>query len=261
VINSRLRLGLACVAAVFGFAQAQAQSPTPAKTVTIFAAASLQSALDAVAAAYKAESGAEARISYAASLTLARQIEAGAPADVFISADAASMDYLAARQLIDASSRFDLLGNSLVVVAPLSSRLQQIALTKDALSSAIGEGRVAMGDPASVPAGKYAKAALEQLGLWKTVEPHLAFTDTVRAALVFVAREEAPLGIVYATDARGEPRVKTVAAFPDSSHPRIIYPATATAGGGEAGKRFLAFLKTPMAKTAFEAQGFVLLAH
>jgi len=238
---------------------ALAQAPTAAVPVTVFAAASLKNALDEAAARFTAATGIGARLSYAASFTLARQIEAGAPADVFISAHAAAMDYLAERKLIDPKSRVDLLGNSLVVVAPKSSPLETLAFTSAALAAAIGEGRIATGDPASVPAGAYAKAALEKLDLWRAVAPRLAFTDNVRAALVFVAREEAPLGLVYATDARSEPRVKVVAVFPEDSHPKIFYPAALTGAGGEAPARFFAFIRGPDGKAIFERHGFVFL--
>lgn len=240
---------------------ARAQAPTAAAPVTVFAAASLKDALDEAAARFTAATGIGARLSYAASFTLARQIEAGAPADVFISADAAAMDYLAERKLIEPKTRVDLLGNSLVVVAPKSAPLETLAFTSAAFAAAIGDGRIATGDPASVPAGAYAKAALEKLDLWRAVAPRLAFTDNVRAALVFVAREEAPLGLVYATDARSEPRVKIVAIFPESSHPRIVYPIALTGAGGVAAARLLDFLKGPDGKAIFERHGFLFLAR
>lgn len=249
-----------------GITPSLAKAPAPgaatsssAKTVTVFAAASLKNALDEAAAAYKTKHGVEAVISFASSLTLAKQIEAGAPADVFISADAASMDYLAERKFIAPGSRFDLLGNSLVVVAPKDSPLTDLAFTKDAFLAALGPGRIATGDPASVPVGKYARAALEKLGLWSALEPRFAFADNVRSALVFAARGEAPLAIVYSTDARAEPKVKIVAAFPAESHPKIVYPAAATAAAGKAAEAFLAFLRSDAAKAAFLRQGFDFL--
>lgn len=243
-------------------AEGPAASPPPngqatAPTVTVFAAASLKNALDTAAAAFKAKSGIELKISYAGSMALAKQIEAGAPADVFVSADAASMDYLAGKNLIRADTRADFLGNVLVVVAPKSSKLEKLAFTKDALTQAIGSGKIATGDPASVPVGKYAKAALEKLGLWSVAEPNFAFTDNVRAALNFVAREEAPLGIVYLTDAKSEPKVKVVATFPANTHPAIVYPIalTSTAQGDGAAK-LLSFLLSKPGKAIFAEQGF-----
>lgn len=250
-----------------GFAPARAEvaAPAPAvdapaSTITVFAAASLKNALDSAAAAYKAKSGVELKISYAGSMALAKQIEAGAPADVFVSADAASMDYLAEKNLIELKTRSDLLGNMLVLVAPKASKLEKVALTQDAFSAALGDGRIATGDVASVPVGKYAKAALEKLGLWSLAEPHFAFTDNVRSALVFVAREETPLGIVYLTDAKSEPKVKIVAAFPADSHPPIVYPIALTAvAQGEGPGKLLAFLRGAEAKAGFVEQGFAIL--
>ena len=246
---------------------ARAEAPAPAapvasaqKTVTVFAAASLKNALDEAAALFQKAQGAEIKSSYAASLTLAKQIEAGAPADIFISADAASMDYLAEKKLIKPETRVDLLGNTLVVVAPSSSPLKSLAFTKEAFLSALGSGRIATGDPASVPVGKYAKAAFEKLNLWSTLESRFAFTDNVRSALVFVAREEAPLGVVYSTDAKSEPKVKVVATFAENTHPKIVYPIAAIrASGGEMAARFLEFLKGSAAKAVFQRNGFTVL--
>ncbi len=231
-----------------------------APPLTIFAAASLKNALDAAAAVYKSKSGVDATISYAGSMALAKQIEAGAPAEVFLSADAASMDYLAEKNLIQLKTRFNLLGNSLVLIAPRTSKLEKVALTKDAFAAAIGSGKIATGNVASVPVGKYAKAALDKLGLWSVAEPHFAFTDNVRSALMFVAREEAPLGIVDFTDAKSEPKVKIVATFPATSHPPIVYPVALTASAkGDAPEKFLAFLKGHEAKAIFVEQGFTTL--
>jgi molybdate transport system substrate-binding protein len=249
-----------------GAPHARAESPAPArpepaaaKTLMVFAAASLKNALDEAAEAFRAATGVTAIISYASSMTLARQIEAGAPAEIFVSADAASMDYLAERRLIDPASRVDLFGNSLVVVAPASSPLQELAFAKEAFLAALGEGRIATGDPASVPAGKYAKAALEKLGLWSALEARFAFADNVRSALVFVARGEAPLGVVYATDALAERKVKIVAAFPPGAHPRIVYPAAATPSASGDAKALLAFLRGAKARDSFLRRGFSFL--
>ncbi|MFO1102452.1 MAG: molybdate ABC transporter substrate-binding protein [Methylocystis sp.] len=241
-------------------ASAPAGGQSADHSITLFAAASLKNALDAAAAAYKQKSGVDATISYAGSMALAKQIESGAPAEIFLSADVPSMAYLADRNLIQPKTRFDLLGNTLVLIAPRTSKLEKVALTKDALAAAIGSGKIATGDVASVPVGKYAKAALDKLGLWDVAEPHFAFTDNVRSALMFVAREEAPLGIVYLTDAKSEPKVKIVATFPASSHPPIVYPVALTANAKSDGPtKFLNFLKGPEAKAIFREQGFVTL--
>ncbi|MFZ4534130.1 MAG: molybdate ABC transporter substrate-binding protein, partial [Alsobacter sp.] len=184
--------------------------------LTVFAAASLKTALDEVAPVFTATTGIPVRFSYAASSALARQIENGAPADVFASADLEWMDYLQQRRLVKPESRLNLLGNRLVVIAPADTALRDLPLTAAAISGALGPtGRLATGEVASVPAGRYAKAALQSLGLWTLAEPRLAQSENVRAALSFVARGEAPLGIVYTTDASSEPKVKVVARFPD----------------------------------------------
>ncbi len=253
----------------FGVAGARAEAPAPtpapaesasAPAITIFAAASLKNALDAVSTAFKAKTGVELKISYAGSMALAKQIESGAPADVFVSADAASMDYLAGKGLIQAGTRSNLLGNTLVVVAPKAAKLEKLPLTKDAFAAAVGAGKIATGDPASVPVGKYAKAALEKYGLWPIVEPNFAFTDNVRAALMFVAREEAVLGVVYLTDAKSEPKVKIVATFPADSHPPIVYPIALTSTAqGETPKKLIAFLKSQAARDIFTEQGFKIV--
>jgi molybdate transport system substrate-binding protein len=260
-ILSGLLLSLLLLPAVAKEAPAPQQAPTATPTtVTIFAAASLKNALDAIAEAYRAKTGVEAKISYGSSATLAKQIEAGAPADLFISADVASMDYLAERELIALKTRTDLLGNTLVLVAPKSSKLDHVALTKEGFTAALGDGRIATGDVASVPVGKYAKAALGKIGLWEVAEPHFAFTDNVRSALVFVAREEAALGVVYQTDANAEPKVKVVATFPHDSHPPIVYPiALAANAKGDAPAKLLAYMKGPDARAAFTTQGFKVL--
>jgi molybdate transport system substrate-binding protein len=265
MLEVRSALAGICVALSFASALAKDQAPAAfppaaAPTVTIFAASSLKNALDAVATAFKAKTGVETKISYAGSLTLAKQIEAGAPADVFVSADVASMDYLSERKLIEPNSRSNLLGNTLVLVAPRSAKLEQVELTKEAFVAALGSGRIATGDIASVPVGKYAKAALERLGLWTVAEPHFALTDNVRSALVFVALEEAALGVVYVTDAKSEPKVKVVATFPENSHPPIVYPvALISSAKDDAPAKFLAFLRSPEARAIFVDQGFKVL--
>lgn len=255
---SAVALGLALA---FGAADARAEAPAPsAPTISVFAAASLKNALDGVSTAFKARTGVELKISYAGSMALAKQIEAGAPAEVFFSADEASMDYLARKNLIQPATRANILGNTLVIVAPRSAKLQKLPFTPEAFASAIGAGKIATGDVASVPVGKYAKAALDRLGLWTTTEASFAYTDNVRGALMFVAREEAPLGIVYLTDAKSEPRVKVVATFPAESHPPIVYPLALTmAARGETAQKLLSFLNSKAAKAIFAEQGFALL--
>jgi len=228
--------------------------------VTVFAAASLKDVLEEAGKGFTASGGPEVRFSFAASSALAKQIENGAPADVFASADLQWMDDVAAKSLIKPETRINLLGNSLVIVAPAASPLTKLDLTAEALSKALGDGRLATGEVNSVPVGLYAKAALQKLGLWQAVENHLAQTENVRAALVFVSRGEVPLGIVYATDALADPKVKIVATFPPDSHEPIVYPFAVTkAAQTEGAAAFLAFLKGPTAKAIFEKYGFPVL--
>ncbi len=251
------------VALVLAAATVVLRPATAAEPLTVFAAASLKTALDEVAPVFTAATGIPVRFSYAASSALARQIENGAPADVLASADLEWMDYLQQRGLVKPETRLSLLGNKLVVIAPADSALRDLPLTASAIGYAIGAtGRIATGEVASVPAGRYAKAALQNLGLWTMVEPRLAQSENVRAALSFVARGEAPLGIVYATDASSEPKVKVVARFPDGSHPPIVYPFAVTAGSGrvEAARQFIAALASARARAIFEAQGFTVIA-
>ncbi|HLW93176.1 MAG TPA: molybdate ABC transporter substrate-binding protein [Roseiarcus sp.] len=248
-----LRLALVAVLAL-ALATSAARADSP---VVVFAAASLKTALDETATAFHGAGGADAKISYGGSLALARQMEQGAPADIFISADEDSMDEAAKGKAIKPESRFDFLANTLVIVANKSSPLQTLPLTEADVSAALGSGKLATGEVSSVPVGKYAKEALTNLKLWDAVSPHLAMTDNVRAALAFVARDEAPLGIVYATDAAAEPAVKVVATFPDPSHKPIVYPAalSATSANPDAVK-LLDFLRSPAAREIFARQGF-----
>lgn len=228
--------------------------------VVVFAAASLKNALDAVNAQWQNETGKRASISYAASSALARQIEQGAPAHVYVSADLAWMDYLAQKKLIRPETRFNLLGNRIVLIAPVDkARSVDIGPGFD-LATVLGDGRLAMANVDAVPAGRYGKAALQTLGVWKSVAGRIAQAENVRAALVLVSRGEAPAGIVYQTDAAADPNVKVIGTFPPDSHPPIIYPAalTATADNPDAAA-FLAYLKSAAAKPLFEAQGFTVL--
>lgn len=247
-------LALAAFALLATATAAKAQEP-----LTVFAAASLKNALEDVGKSFTAQTEIPVRASFAASSQLARQIEQGAPAEVFISADIEWMDYLAQRNLIEPETRANLLGNRIVVIAPKDSPLSVVKLEAAPLRAAIGDGRLVTGEVSSVPVGRYARAALEKLGLWQEVQPKIAMADNVRAALVLVARGEAPLGIVYATDAAAEPNVKIVATFPESSHPPIVYPVAAVKGAGDKAKPFLAFLRSDLAKAAFEKQGFSVL--
>ncbi len=229
------------------------------RPLTVFAAASLRESLDAVAQAWEAEGHGKVVVSYAASSALARQIEQGAPADVFVSADSEWMDYLQERKLIDPASRFILARNTLVLVAPANSKLQAFDPSRrGALMSALGDGRLAVAETGSVPAGKYARQSLEKLGLWDAVVSRLAQGENVRAALEFVARGDTPLGIVYLTDARAEPRVKIVGRFPGRSHDPIVYPAarTSAAADPKAAAAFLQYLRSPRATAIFRRAGF-----
>lgn len=236
-------------------------APAAAADVTVFAAASLKTALDEISAAWTAETGKVAAISYGGSSMLAKQIEEGAPADVFISADVPWMDYLVARDLVREDTVVNLLGNRLVLVAPADSAADlQIGPGFDLLG-ALGDGRLAMAQVDAVPAGRYGKAALTSLGVWEAVAGHVAQADNVRAALALVASGEAPLGIVYRTDANAEAGVRVVATFPEDSHAPIIYPAAVTAEAtGHDAAEFMAALRSAWAKAAFEKQGFTVLA-
>jgi molybdate transport system substrate-binding protein len=199
-------------------------------------------------------------VSYAASSVLAKQIEAGAPADIFFSADLDWMSYLEERLLIAAPSRVTLLGNDLVLVAPADSNVSMTIEPGFPLAEALGEGKLAMALTASVPAGKYGKAALESLGVWDKLSSHVAEAENVRAALELVARGEAPLGIVYTTDARAEPRVKVVATFPEDSHPPILYPVALTVSAKPDAREFFAFITSAKARLFFEKEGFRFVA-
>ncbi len=230
------------------------------KSLTVFAAASMKNALDDISAAYTTKSGVKIVASYAASSALAKQIEQGAPADIFASADTDWMDYAIAKKTISEPTRINLLGNSLVLIAPKDSKLDKTAIGPGFdLSKLAGDGRIATGDVKSVPAGKYARVALQKLGAWQAAEPKLAMAESVRAALALVARGEAPLGIVYATDAKIEPGVKIVGTFPADSHPAIIYPVAATGTAKAEATAYLAFLRSSAAKAIFEKYGFSFL--
>ncbi len=239
---------------------ASAQEKTSQQNLTVFAAASIKNALDEVNAAYTAKAGVRIVTSYAASSALAKQIEQGAPADIFLSADTEWMNYSIGKKNIDEPTRINLLGNKLVLIAPKDSKIEHVTMTQNFdLAKLAGDGRIATGDVKAVPVGKYAKAALEKLGIWQAAEPKFAMVENVRAALALVARSEASLGIVYETEAKVEPSVKIIGTFPADSHPAIIYPmaATLTAKSNAAG--YLAFLRSETAKIIFEKYGFTFL--
>ena len=237
------------------------QGAVAQQSITVFAAASLKNALDGVDAAFTQATATKVTASYESSSSLARQIEAGAPADVFISADLRWMDYVAERKLIRPDTRVNLLGNKLVLIAPKDSRLDHVAIGPGFdIAKLAGDGRIAVADVKAVPAGLYAKAALEKLGAWASAEPKLAQAENVRATLAFVARGETPLGIVYETDAKIEPKVKIVGGFPDGSYPPVTYPVAATANTTKASvAKYLDFLRGKQAKDIFEKYGFSYL--
>jgi molybdate transport system substrate-binding protein len=231
-----------------------------AEKLVVFAAASLKDALDEVNAAYQREKSQETPTSYAASSTLAKQIEAAAPADVFISADLDWMDYLAKKNLIKPETRANLLGNRLVLIASVNSAAKLGIAPNFPLAQALGNGRLAIADPNGVPAGRYGKAALESLGVWSSVADRLAPAENVRATLALVSRGEAPLGIVYQTDAASDTAVKIVGTFPRDTHPPIIYPIAVVASSTNRGAAaYVAFLKSSAARPIFEKQGFTVL--
>jgi molybdate transport system substrate-binding protein len=231
------------------------------ESITVFAAASMKNALDDTNVAFAKAVGAKVTASYAASSALAKQIEQGAPADVFISADLKWMDYLAGKKLIKAGTRVNLLGNKLVLIAPADSKLGNVEIGQGFdIAKLARSSRIAIADTKGVPAGLYAKAALEKLGSWAAAEPKLAQAENVRATLAFVARGETPLGIVYETDAKIEPKVKIVGTFPNDSYPAVTYPAAQSALSKNANVgRYLNFLQTQAAKAIFEKYGFSFL--
>jgi len=237
--------------------------PVPAdaaEKVTVFAAASMKNALDNVDAAWTKQTGKEVVVSYAASSALAKQLESGAPADVFISADTDWMDYVAKKNLIKADTRVNLLGNQIVLVAA-KDKAEPVDIKEGLdLAGLLGDGRLAMGQVDSVPAGKYGKAALEKLGIWSSVETKVAGAESVRAALALVSRGEAPYGIVYQTDAASDPGVAIVGTFPENSHPPIIYPIAITADSKNPDTAaYFDFLKSAKAVPLFEHEGFTII--
>ncbi len=251
-----LTLGLA-----FGLAFGLGAAPLAAAEVTVFAAASLKTALDQAAAEFTAATGVGVVLSYAATSALARQIEAGAPADLFIAASSDWMDRLDAAGAIDPTSRQDLYGSRIVLIAPGPATKPQIELGPEFdLVGRLGEGPLAMALIDSVPAGIYGRQALQSLGLWDQIEARVAQAENVRAALALVAMGEAPLGIVYASDALAEPRVHVVATIPASAHDPILYQGAVVSQTAQPGAAagLLDFLQMPAARQIFAAQGFSL---
>lgn len=252
---------LVCVTAVIGtflFLHARPnRSESADEAPVVLAAASLQESLQAAAQAWADQGHPLPVLSFAASSALARQVESGAPADLFISADEEWMDTLAKEQLIQADTRATMLGNSLVLIAPKTSTVALRLAPGFALARALGGGRLALADPDSVPAGRYARQALDKLGVWPQVANRIASSDNVRAALALVAQGEAPLGIVYATDAAAEPKVRIVATFPADSHVPITYPVARlkTSDSSQAGP-FRAFLLSAEGQAVFRRFGF-----
>jgi len=243
----------------FGLDAVSAGRAVAQADVVMFAAASTTNAVTELGELYTARNLGRVTPSFASSSTLAKQIESGAPVDVYLSANRKWMDFLQEKHLIDQQSRFDLLGNRIVLIAPASSSLKQIDVAPGfSVAVFLGkDGRLSMGDPDHVPAGMYGKKALENLGVWDQVKNHLAPMKDVRAALVLVERGEVPLGLVYATDAAISTKVRVVGAFPADSHPPIVYPVAAVAGGklSEA-RRFIDFLRSPVSRAVFEKYGF-----
>jgi molybdate transport system substrate-binding protein len=250
-------LGLTLTLALWSQPRAAAE---PVKTpITVFAAASLTNVLQEVGDAFTKETSIPVRFSFAASSALARQIENGSPADIFFSADLEWMDYLQTRNLIQRATRHDVLGNRLVLIAPADSTLKLAIEPHFALLAALGKGRLSTGDPDSVPVGRYAREALGNLGVWDQVMDRLIRADSVRSALAFVDRGEAPLGIVYETDALIDKNVRTVAVFPAASHQPIVYPVALTGTAPADAARFVAYIRGPAAEVTFKAYGFTPL--
>jgi molybdate transport system substrate-binding protein len=252
-MRSTLRAWLLLSACLFGLQSLAAESE---KAITVFAAASLTNALQDLGDAFTKDTSIPVRFSFAASSALARQIENGSRADMFFSADVEWMDYLQARNLIQTATRHEVLGNQLVLIAPLDSKVSLKIAPHFALAAAVGKSHLATGDPDSVPVGRYAHEALANLGVWDEIAPRLVRADSVRSALAFVDRGEAALGIVYATDALIDKNVRVVAMFPADSHMPIIYPVALTNGARADAAKFLDYIRGPAGDLAFRHYGF-----
>jgi molybdate transport system substrate-binding protein len=242
--------------ALFVWAQPAGAADENKAPLTVFAAASLTNVLQDLGDGFTKDSSIPVRFSFAASSALARQIENGSRADLFFSADLEWMDYLQTRKLIQPATRHDVLGNQLVLIAPVDSKVSLKIAPHFALAATLGKGRLATGDPDSVPVGRYAHEALAKLGVWDEVSARLVRADSVRSALAFVDRGEAALGIVYSTDALIDSKVRVVDVFPPDSHMPIIYPAALTVGANADAAKFLAYIRGPAGDIAFRHYGF-----
>ena len=251
------RPGMALWLLLFWLPSSAAQTDKP--TIVVFAAASLTNALQEVGDDFTKDSSIPVKFSFAASSTLARQIENGAPADVFFSADIEWMDYLQSRKLIQIPTRHDVLGNQLVLVAPADSKIVLKIEPHFALAATLGKGRLSTGDPDSVPVGRYAREALTKLGVWNDVEARLVRADSVRSALAFVDRGDASLGIVYATDAKIDNKVRVVDVFPDNTHMPIVYPIAVTVVAKADAAKFVDYVRGSVGDATFKKYGFTAL--
>lgn len=245
-----------CLACVLPLCMARVQAADDGGAITVFGAASLTNALQDLGDEFTKQTSIAVRFSFAASSALAKQIENGAPADVFFSADTDWMDYLQERNLIQRPTRRDALGNRLVLIAPLDSKLELKIAPRFPLAATLGNGRLATGDPDSVPVGRYAKEALTRLGVWDSVVDRIVRADSVRAALAFVDRGEAPLGIVYETDALVDKNVRLIDTFPADSHTPIVYPVALTKSAKPDAAKFVAYLRGPAGDVTFSHYGF-----
>jgi molybdate transport system substrate-binding protein len=250
-------IALCAVLCAFAFSSSGLSAEPDKTTLTVFGAASLTNVLQDLGDAFTKESSVAVKFSFASSSTLARQIEQGAPADVFMSADKEWMDYLQTRHLIQEASRRDVAGNRLVLIAPVDSTIKLEIAPNFPLADALGKGHLATGDPAAVPVGRYAEAALTKLGVWSQVQDRIVRAESVRSALAFVDRGEAPLGIVYQTDALVDRNVRVVAVFPADTHPPIVYPVALTRSAQTGAARFVAFITSPAARATFKSYGFL----
>jgi molybdate transport system substrate-binding protein len=241
------------------FVAAGAQAAGSGEAITVYGAASLANVLQVIGDGFTTATGIPVKLSFAASSQLARQIESGSPADVFFSADPEWMDYLEQHDLIQKPSRANVLGNRLVLIAPADSTVRLRIAPNFPLRAALGTGRLATADPDTVPAGRYARSALLNLGVWNDVADRLVPAENVRSAMVFVARGEAPLGIVYETDARVDRKVRIIDVFPAGTHPPITYPLALTRSASPAAARFVDYLRGPAGRAAFERYGFTML--
>jgi molybdate transport system substrate-binding protein len=248
---------LCAVLLAFTASSPAAAQETKKPELLVFAAASLTNVLGELSPAFEKEAGVAVKLSFAASSALARQIESGAAADVFVSADQEWMDYLQTRNLLDNASRRDLVGNHLVLIAPADSKVNLKIGSNFPLLAALGDGRLSTGDPDTVPVGKYARAALTSLGVWESIEPKLVRAENVRSAMMFVSRGEAPLGIVYSSDALVDSKVRVIDTFPDGTHAPITYPAAATKAAQRDAAAYLTYLSGVSASATWKKFGFV----